>query len=88
MGVPVKWRMARYRVVRCDRSANRGYAVQRKKWHQLFWHRCRGLQESYDCYDTIEEAKKSIPLYDNGSAYWLGTMVDLTKERLGVKTDG
>ena len=76
-----------YKVV-CDTSGMRTrYFVKAWKWWRPFWWRCKGLQECYDIFNTVEEAKKAIPLYDKGACYWVGTMVDLTKERLGV-SDG
>lgn len=79
-------RMTRYRVVLCNRvrGSNVRYCVQRKKWYWPLWHRCSGLQPLFDIFETVELAKQAIPHYDRCSAYWVGTMVDLTKERLGI----
>jgi hypothetical protein len=75
-------RLTRYRVVIAEWASGQKYQVQRKKWWSLRWVRCQGLH--WDLFTSVEEAKKAIPLYDKGAAYWIGTMVDLTKERIGV----
>lgn len=82
-----RWMITKYKVTRCKRSINARYAVYRKKWWSPVWWRCSGFQDRYDVFESVEIAKKHIPLYDQGSCYWVGTMVDLTKERLGV-SDG
>jgi hypothetical protein len=83
----VKYRMTRYRVRFYHYANDPCYMVERKKWYNLFWHRCGGRE--HDLFQTVELAKKAIPDYDrSGSAYWVGTMVDLTAERLGVTKDG
>ncbi len=81
----MKWPLTRYRIV--PSPGNDNYRiVQRKKWHNLRWKRCKGLES--DLFRNLEDAKAAIPLYDKGASYWMGTMVDLTKERVGVKSDG
>lgn len=62
---------------------NACYIVRRKTSWWPFWKRCKGLR--FNSFSSVDDAKKAIPLYDQGSAYWLGTMLDMTKERLGVE---
>lgn len=74
-------RLTTYKVVMAPFTQS-SYHVYRKKWWSPLWQRCSGLH--YDQFKTVDDAKKAIPLYDRGNAYWVGTMVDLTAERIGA----
>jgi hypothetical protein len=76
--------MNRYRVVYARWTSSK-FIVQDWKWYRPWWRRCIGLR--LDIFDNVEAVKASIPLYNKGAAYWVGTMVDMTKERIGVKVE-